>query len=254
MRYFLTLSYDGTRYHGWQIQQNAVSVQQTLEQSLSRLLKAETRVVGAGRTDTGVHASRYIAHFDAAPIDNQPAFLYHLNCILPSDIAVSEVREVIPEAHARFDAVKREYRYYISRTKDPFRRDTVLYYSYPLDVEEMNRAAAAVMEYQDFTSFCRLHSDNKTNVCRIYESYWTRQGDLLIYTVVADRFLRNMVRALVGTMTDVGRGKTTVEEVRRIVELKSRGAAGASAPAHGLFLTDVVYPEEIYRTDNSNDL
>lgn len=248
MRFFLGLSYKGTAYNGWQIQPNAPSVQQTLQRALSVLLKETIEVAGAGRTDTGVHASFYIAHFDTenpAPMHSDD-FCYHLNCILPKDIAVSSIRPVRADAHARFDARLRSYKYYILQEKNPFRIDTTYQCTVPLDVERMNQAAALILQYDDFTSFCKLHADNKTNICHVTESYWGQCGTELVYTISADRFLRNMVRAIVGTLMDVGRGKITPEQFREIIEVKSRGKAGSSAAAQGLFLTDVVYPDHIY--------
>ncbi len=246
-RYFLTLSYNGTAYNGWQMQPNAPTVQETLQRAMSALLKQAVGVVGAGRTDTGVHAARYVAHFDAAePIANEKDFLFHLNCMLPDDIAVSRVRRVKPHANARFDAVSREYKYYITTEKDPFAADRAWKVTVPLDVEAMNRAAALLPETSDFTSFCRLHSDNKTNICKVFSAGWERAGNKLVFTVRADRFLRNMVRALVGTMVDVGRGKITVGGFAAIIEARDRGAASGSAYPQGLFLTDVEYRDEVF--------
>jgi tRNA pseudouridine38-40 synthase len=248
MRFFLTLSYRGTAYNGWQIQSNAPSVQQTLQRALSTLLRAQTETVGAGRTDAGVHAAHYVAHFDTEnPAPMQAGdFCHRLNALLPGDIAVSEVRRVKEEAHARFSAVRREYKYYVVTEKDPFRRETALRCEAPLDIERMNEAAAIVRETEDFTSFCKLHGGNRTNRCRIVSSGWERQGNLLIYTVSADRFLRNMVRALVGTMLDAGRGRLDAEGFRAVIDARARGAAGTSAPPQGLFLTAVDYPDDIY--------
>ena len=247
MRFFLYLSYNGTAYNGWQIQPNAPSVQQTIQDALTVLLKEKTEITGAGRTDTGVHAAYYVAHMDTdnpAPLECEN-FCYHLNCILPRDIAVSCIKQVKEDAHARFDAVSREYKYYITRRKDPFSINTALMHTAPLNIAAMNEAAKILFEYDDFTSFSKLHSDNKTNICKIMESAWEENGDILIYTVRADRFLRNMVRAIVGTLLDVGRGKIATDDVKNIIELKFRGAAGASVPPHGLFLTDIEYNENI---------
>ena len=247
MRFFLTLSYRGTAYRGWQVQDNALSVQQALQGALSVLLGAPTEVVGAGRTDAGVHAARYVAHFDTdsqKPMDQD--FTYHLNAILPKDIAVHTVQRVKEEAHARFSATLREYKYFIVSEKDPFRVETAYHYPQVLNLEKMNEAAAALPEYTDFAAFCKLHGGNKTTLCRLQASLWVREGNALIYTVSSDRFLRNMVRAIVGTLIDVGRGKLTPDEFRRVVESGNRSAAGTSAPPQGLFLTDVRYPEDIF--------
>ncbi|MBQ2703011.1 MAG: tRNA pseudouridine(38-40) synthase TruA [Alistipes sp.] len=252
MRYFIELRYKGAAYCGWQRQNDVPSVQQTLEHALSTLLRAEIEVVGAGRTDTGVNASYYVAHFDSEVVlgDTQQV-VYKLNLILPEDIAVFAIREVSPEAHARFDAVRREYRYYIEQKKNPFTRDGSWQYYVPLDMEAMNRAAESLLRYDDFTSFAKLNSNNKTNICHIYHAEWSRESDRLCFTVVADRFLRNMVRALVGTLVDVGRGRYTPEQFEEIVASRDLSRSSGGAPAQGLFLSDVVYPEDLFkRTKN----
>ena len=250
MRYFIELSYDGAAYCGWQRQPDAATVQQTLEKGLSTLLRESIEVVGAGRTDTGVNASYYVAHFDVeGGIKDCAQLAYKLNLILPHDIAVKRVREVRSEAHARFDAVEREYTYYISQRKNPFRRYSAWQYYVPLDVERMNEAAAALLEYDDFTSFAKLNSNNKTNICRVVRAEWRRaerDEDLLIFTIRADRFLRNMIRAIVGTLVDVGRGRYTVEEFREILHSRDLSRSSAGAPAVGLFLSDVEYSEDVY--------
>ena len=250
MRYFIELSYDGAAYCGWQRQPDAATVQQTLEKGLSTLLRAEIEVVGAGRTDTGVNASYYVAHFDVeSGIKDCAQLVYKLNLILPHDIAVKRVREVKAEAHARFDAVEREYTYYISQRKNPFRRYSAWQYYVPLDVERMNEAAAVLLEYDDFTSFAKLNSNNKTNICRVVRAEWRRaerDEDLLIFTIRADRFLRNMIRAIVGTLVDVGRGRYTVEEFCDILHSRDLSRSSAGAPAVGLFLSDVEYSEDVY--------
>lgn len=247
MRYFLELSYSGKAYKGWQIQPRDPSVQHALQQALSTLLRTPTEVVGAGRTDTGVHASYYVAHFDtASPLGDAAHFCYHLNALLPDDIAVNGIRRVRDDAHARFDAELREYKYFVSLRKDPFRTDTACRYTLPLDMERMNEAAALLVGCGDYTSFAKLHSDNKTNICRVSRAGWCREGEQLVFTIAADRFLRNMVRAIVGTLLDVGRGKLTVDAVRDVIAGRDRSLSGSSAPAQGLFLTDVRYPEDVY--------
>ena len=250
MRYFIELSYDGAAYCGWQRQPDAPTVQQTLEKALSTLLRQEIEVVGAGRTDTGVNASYYVAHFDCENgVKDCAQLVYKLNLILPQDIAVKRVREVTPEAHARFDAVEREYTYYISQRKNPFRRYSAWQYYVPLDVERMNEAAATLLDYDDFTSFAKLNSNNKTNICRVVKAEWRRaecDEDLLIFTIRADRFLRNMIRAIVGTLVDVGRGRYTVEEFADILHSRDLSRSSAGAPAVGLFLSDVEYSEDVY--------
>lgn len=245
-RYFLQLSYKGTHYHGWQVQPNAISVQEVMEKALSTLLRETVSVIGAGRTDTGVHASYFILHFDL--VNEIPAgydVVYKLNSFLPEDIAVQYCWSVKVDAHARFSALSRTYHYFVSRDKNPFSTETCYYHSLPLDVEIMNQAARVLFDYEDFTSFSRLHTDVKTNNCKIMQAEWRTKGDQLIFVIKADRFLRNMVRAIVGTLLEVGKGKLSIEEFRQIIEKKDRGAAGASAPAHGLFLTNIEYPKEL---------
>lgn len=250
MRYFITLSYDGAAYCGWQRQPDAPSVQQTLERALSTLLRQPTEVVGAGRTDTGVNASYYVAHFDCeGEIADCAKLVYKLNLILPNDIAVRAIRAVRADAHARFDAQEREYTYYLSQRKNPFRRSSAWQYYVPLDVEAMNRAAEELLRYDDFTSFAKLNSNNKTNLCDVRLSEWRRDAedaDLLVFTIRADRFLRNMIRAIVGTLVDVGRGRYTVEQFREILHSRDLSRSSAGAPAVGLFLSDVVYAEDVY--------
>lgn len=244
MRYFAELSYKGTAYNGWQRQPNARSVQQTIEEALSTILREDIEIVGAGRTDTGVHAAHYVAHFDCPkPIDNPQSFVYHLNALLPEDIAFKRVYAVDSQAHARFDATQREYRYYIEPQKNPFTRQTAWQLTVPLDIEAMNRAAAHLLEAEDFTSFAKLGSNNSSNICHIFRAEWNVEphSGQLVFTFRANRFLRNMVRAVVGTLVDVGRGKISPEEFARIIEAKDLSQSSSSAPAAGLFLTDVVY-------------
>lgn len=249
MRYFIELQYHGGAYCGWQRQPDQPSVQQTLEQGLAVLLRTPVPVTGAGRTDTGVNASYYVAHFDTLdPIADLRQTVYKLNYILPGDIAVTGLTPVDPQAHARFDATEREYRYYIEQRKNPFSRAFVWQYYVPLDMERMNRAAALLPKYDDFTSFAKLNSNNKTNLCRVRCADWERQDDgVLRFTIRADRFLRNMVRAVVGTLVDVGRGRYTVEEFGGIIASRDLSRSSAGAPAQGLFLSDVVYPPEVFR-------
>ena len=255
MRYFIELSYDGAAYCGWQRQPDAPTVQQTLEQGLSTLLREPIEVVGAGRTDTGVNASYYVAHFDCEKgVDNCAQLVYKLNLILPHDVAIKSVRKVKEEAHARFDAIEREYTYYISQRKNPFRRYSAWQYYVPLDMERMNEAAAKLLEYDDFTSFAKLNSNNKTSICHVVRAEWRRadsDADLLIFTIRADRFLRNMIRAIVGTLVDVGRGRYTVEDFERILHSRDLSLSSAGAPAVGLFLSDVKYGEEVYVVEES---
>ena len=252
-RYFITLSYDGAAYCGWQRQPDAPTVQQTVENALSTLLRSQIEVVGAGRTDTGVNASKYVAHFDVEqPIADCAQLVYKLNLVLPQDVAVQEVRRVKDDAHARFDAVEREYTYYISQRKNPFRRYSAWQYYVSLDVEKMNLAAASLLQWDDFTTFAKLNSNNKTNICRVVKAHWRLADDdpdLLIFTIRADRFLRNMIRAIVGTLVDVGRGRYSVEDFESILHSCNLSLSSAGAPAQGLFLSDVEYDESVYCSD-----
>ncbi|MBQ8673425.1 MAG: tRNA pseudouridine(38-40) synthase TruA [Bacteroides sp.] len=246
-RYFIYLSYDGTAYHGWQIQPNGSSVQETLMQALSTLLRRSVEVVGAGRTDAGVHARLMVAHFDSeAPLDTL-LVADKLNRLLPPDISVFRLREVLPTAHARFDATAREYKYYVTLRKNPFQRQYACRLFSAPDFRRMNEAATTLMDYTDFTSFSKLHTDVKTNNCRITHAQWTAvDDDTWVFTIRADRFLRNMVRAVVGTLLEVGRGKLTPEGFRRVIEQRDRCKAGTSVPGHALYLVDVAYPETIF--------
>ena len=247
-RYIIQLSYNGTGYFGWQRQPNSVSVQEVIEKTLSTVLREEIAVVGAGRTDTGVHALFFVLHFDFSKEITEPEKLvYHLNCFLPGDIAIQNIRKVGNDFHARFSAVSRTYKYFICTEKNPFQTETCYQYTVPLDINKMNEAALVLFEFSDFTSFSKLHTDVKTNNCRIFQAEWKNENKQLVFTIKADRFLRNMVRAIVGTLIEVGKGKLTIEDFRKIIELKDRSAAGTSAPAKGLFLVDIEYPEEMFK-------
>lgn len=242
MRYFITFSYDGTAYHGWQIQPHSVTVQEELQKALSTLMRKPMEVVGAGRTDTGVHARKMIAHFDHDEVLDCPQLVYKLNKLLPRDIAVQHVESVADDMHARFSAKSRTYHYYVHLDKNPFLRS----YSWQVygnpDFELMNRAARVLMEYKDFTSFSKVNTDTKTNDCTITEARWDRVGeDQWRFTVTANRFLRNMVRAIVGTLMEVGRGRMTIEQLRSVIEAKDRCRAGDSVPGNALFLVEVLY-------------
>ena len=247
-RYFVTFSYDGTRYHGWQIQPNGDSVQQRLQEALSTLLREDICVTGAGRTDTGVHARMMVAHFDsdacfeAEEGINEAQLAYKLNRLLPYDIAVEKVEKVSQEMHARFSATSRTYHYYIHTKKDPFRRAYSCELHYELDFEKMNEAARVLMEYEDFGAFCKAGADVKTTLCRVTEARWIQTSETTWYFVItANRFLRNMVRAVVGTLIDVGRGRLSLEEFRKVIEGKRRTEAGESMPGNALFLEKIVY-------------
>lgn len=241
-RYFIHLSFDGSKYHGWQIQVNALSVQETLNHALSVLLKESVNVVGCGRTDTGVHARNFYAHINIKQEIQDPAQLvYKLNKFLPEDIAIHAVFSVEDDFHARFSAIARTYQYFLHQVKNPFLKQYSYFYPFPLDIDKMNEAASLLFKYSDFTSFSKLHTDTKTNICHLYEAKWGKNENQLIFTISADRFLRNMVRSIVGTLLDIGRGKTGLNDMIRIIEQKNRSEAGISVPAHALFLHEVKY-------------
>lgn len=231
------------------MQENANSVQAELNKALSVYLREPIETVGAGRTDTGVHARFFVAHFDSIRQDleeHSPHHLYKLNSILPKDIAVFGLKRMHNDAHARFDAVSRTYKYYISREKNPFCAELAYPLYVPLSVEAMNNAAKLLLSYTDFTSFSKLHTDVKTNSCNVTYAEWREEADgMLVFTITANRFLRNMVRAITGSLLDVGKGRLTVEQLGELVEAKDRQKAGASAPANGLFLTGITYPYDI---------
>ncbi|MFY1046867.1 tRNA pseudouridine(38-40) synthase TruA [Chryseobacterium sp. GP-SGM7] len=241
MRYFIEFSYNGKNYFGYQIQPKDISVQEVLEKALSTILREKIKTTGAGRTDTGVHAKKMFAHFETEQeLNNQ--FPRKLNSFLPADISVKRIFKVKDDFHARFNATFRTYEYYISLEKNPFSQDSAWqHWRKPLDIHKMNDACKILFEYEDFTSFAKLHTDNKTNLCKIYKAEWEQNGTELKFTVSANRFLRNMVRAIVGTMVEVGLGKIQPEDVRKVIENKNRNSAGTSAPAHALYLVDVGY-------------
>jgi len=243
-RFFLKLAYDGTNYHGWQVQENAHTVQAELEEKIGLMLSDKISVTGCGRTDTGVHAREFFAHFDAEKMPFEPKdFVYKLNRFLPGDIAIFDLFEVNPEMHTRFSAVSRTYKYFINTKKNPFNTKYSYYFNGDLDVDAMNRAAKYITEYDDFTSFSKLHTQTATNICKISEAAWEAFNDgRLIFTITADRFLRNMVRAVVGTLIEVGKKRITPEDVKSIIEAKDRSKAGFSVPANGLFLEKIKYP------------
>jgi tRNA pseudouridine38-40 synthase len=261
-RYFIHLAYNGQNYNGWQTQPGLPTVQETLEQALSTLLREKIAVVGCGRTDTGVHASDFYAHFDVDTFDvdkligscgndvdnistyqriNVSTLIFKLNNFLPPDIAVFDIFPVADNAHARFDAVARTYQYHVSDHRLPFRQGQYCRIWFHPDIEKMNEAAQVLMEYADFTSFAKLHTQVKTNICHLSEAHWDTVGDECVFTIRSNRFLRNMVRSVTGTLLDVGRGRLTLDGLRKIIEKKDRCAAGVSMPACGLFLTKVEY-------------
>ena len=242
MRYFIELAYKGTHFHGWQNQPDAISIQEVIEKALSTKLQEKISLTGAGRTDTGVHASFFIAHFDSSQTFDYKKLLYGLNHLVGKDISIRKLYKVSENSHARFDAISRTYQYRISLTKNPFLQETTSLFSKVLDVDLMNEACKTLFNYIDFTSFSKVHTDTKTNNCTISEAYWEQKEDLLVFTITADRFLRNMVRAIVGTLIEVGINKITIPEFKKIIETKNRSKAGSSVPPEGLFLTDIKYP------------
>ncbi|MCK5169359.1 MAG: tRNA pseudouridine(38-40) synthase TruA [Bacteroidales bacterium] len=248
-RYFIQLSYKGTNYHGWQIQPNAISVQEVVTNAFSTILREGIEITGAGRTDTGVHASYFVAHFDSAinKLDLDKKFLFKLNSLLPKDIAIHQVSQVKNETHARFDATSRTYHYYIHQQKDPFLLESSYFLPQKLNIDLMNEACELLFQFTDFTSFSKLHTDVKTNNCKIIEAFWSIDDYKLKFTITADRFLRNMVRAIVGTLIDVGKNKISLKDFIQIIEGKNRSDAGVSVPSHGLFLSNIVYPENIFK-------
>jgi len=245
LRYFIELAYNGKAYFGWQSQPDAVTVQESLEKALFVLLQQPTPITGAGRTDTGVHATRYYAHFDAEEIHDQASLIYKLNSVLPEDIAVYDVFKVPEESHARFDALSRSYKYQVIQHKNPFLAERSHFVKNKLDVESMNRAAERLKNYTDFKCFSKSKTDVKTYNCKITEAYWEKTDDLLIFNITADRFLRNMVRAIVGTLLEIGLHKIKMEDLHRIIESRDRQQAGTSVPAKALFLTGITYPGSI---------
>lgn len=242
-RYFVYLSYDGTNYHGWQIQPNGISVQEEMQKALSILLRGNIEIVGAGRTDAGVHARVMVAHFEYPTEIDCAQLAYKLNRLLPKDISVRKVMPVDADMHARFSAVRRTYHYYVHLHKDPFHRHYSCEMHYDLDFELMNKAAEYLLQVSDFASFCKSHTDVKTTICRVTQAEWVSDGDGLWHFVIsADRFLRNMVRAVVGTLVEVGRHRMTIEQFHAVVNGKNRCKAGESMPGNALFLEDVRYP------------
>jgi tRNA pseudouridine38-40 synthase len=250
-RYFLKLSYKGSSFNGWQIQDNSHNtVQQVLQEKMSLLLKEKIELTGCGRTDTGVHAKNYIAHFDSEVgdlISNREHWKYKFNALLPAEIAIQNIFKVNEHAHARFDALSRTYFYFLHRYKNPFIEQFSYFMFGEVDFEIMNKAATILLEYTDFTSFSKLNTQTKTNNCKITKAIWQKIGDHeWRFTIRADRFLRGMVRAIVGTLLLVGRNKITIHDFRKIIEAKDRSKAGNNVPANALFLTGVEYPKDFY--------
>jgi len=240
-RYFINFAYNGTSFHGWQRQPHDISVQEVLEESLATILRQPIELIGAGRTDAGVHAKQMYAHFD---IDKLPKIdlVKKMNSLLPHAIAVFDFIKVNDNAHARFDATSRTYEYHLHTQKDPFLNSNSFYFSQKLNIEKMNEAANILLAYEDFECFSKTHTDVNTFLCNITEAFWQKDSHRLIFTISANRFLRNMVRAIVGTLLDVGIEKTPIDQIHKIVASKNRAEAGFSVPAHGLYLTQIKYP------------
>ncbi len=242
MRYFIHLAYKGTHFNGWQIQPHSPSVQEEIQNGLTTLLKQKTIVVGCGRTDTGVHSHSFFAHFETSEDFDSAQLTYRLNKIISCDIAILNIFSVEEDMHARFSALSRTYTYSIHTVKNPFVQETSFYYPFKLDLEAMNNACKELFNHIDFTSFCKLHTDVNNNNCEIKFAEWTQKNDEITFTISANRFLRNMVRAITGTMLEIGRGKISVQDFREIIEKKDRAAAGMSVAAHGLSLIKIEYP------------
>jgi tRNA pseudouridine38-40 synthase len=248
-RYFVKLAFDGTAYHGWQKQKNAPSIQQLLNDAFSMILREPVKLTGAGRTDTGVHAWEFYAHFDLEEElsdARREKLVFKLNSYLPEDVVIFGIFRVKPDANARFSATTRTYKYVISTFKNPFLKGFSYYHYGKLDIDLMNKAAAILLETEDFTSFSKVDTDTKTNICKVYQAEWETAGDELVFTITANRFLRNMVRAIVGTLLEAGKGRIGPEDFKRIIGSKNRSDAGDSVPAGGLYLAHIEYPEEIF--------
>ena len=245
MRYFIEFAYKGTYYHGWQIQPNAISVQQILNQALSIILKIDINLVGAGRTDTGVHAKQMFAHFDFDESIEKDFLIYKLNSYLPKDIAVLDFYKVSNNAHARFNATKRTYEYHIHTQKNAFDSDDSYYFKNNLNIDLMNKACQILKNHTNFECFSKVHTDVNTFNCTIENAIWIKNETKIIFTIAADRFLRNMVRAIVGTMINVGLEKVSLQQFIEIIESKDRKKAGFSVPAHGLYLTKIEYQKAL---------
>jgi tRNA pseudouridine38-40 synthase len=246
VRYFLDLSYKGTNYHGWQIQKNAHTLQAEIENALSKLLGIETPIMGSGRTDAGVHAKQQIAHFDTEDKIDTLELALKLNRFFSLDIAVNSIVQVQADAHARFNANERAYEYHMHKYKDPFKQHASYYFSKPLNLSEMHKATAILIGTHDFESFSRVKTEVNNFLCTIHKAEWQEQNDSLIFRVTANRFLRGMIRALVGTLIDVGLGKLSVEDFVKVIDQRDRRAAGSAVPAMGLYLSKVAYPDTVY--------
>jgi len=250
LRYFIEFAYNGKAYHGWQKQPNVISIQEVLEKALSTLLNKTIEVVGAGRTDTGVHAKQMFAHLDLEDPINDSQFVYKMNQFLPKDIVVKAIHHVRADAHARFDATSRTYTYIISEGKNPFTIESSLLLKNKLDIDKMNQAAKELLNYKNFKCFSKVHTNVKTYNCNVMHVEWKRTNNELLFTITADRFLRNMVRAIVGTLIDIGNNKMDVQDLNGIIESQDRSNAGTSVLAQGLYLTKITYPEDTFLNGN----
>jgi len=246
MRYFFEVSYKGKNYNGWQSQANGIGVQTVLEEALSKLLREEIKIVGSGRTDTGVHCEQQFFHADILKQIDETNFSWRLNTLLPKDIVIGKIRKVKPDASARYAAVERSYQYRITLKKNPFLNDLALYYFKPVDIENMNKAATLLCGTHDFECFSKVKTDVNHFICEIKKAKWNQKGDLLVFDITANRFLRSMVRAIVGTLLEVGEGKLSLKDFKEILKSKDRKKAGANVAAHGLYLVGVKYPTSIF--------
>lgn len=246
MRFMIQLSYNGHGFHGWQRQNNAPSIQQEIEEKLTTVFRIKTAIVGCGRTDTGVHATQYFAHFETDHEFNAKDLTHKLNSMLPVGIAVQRIFPISNDGHARFSATKRSYEYRITKVKNPFATDLAYRFNLPLDLERMNKACIMMLGEQDFGCFCKANADNHTNICNVSEAKWTESDNMLVFQISANRFLRNMVRAVVGTMLEIGQDRMSLADFQAVLDSKDRTYAGPSVPPHGLYLTAVEYPSEIF--------
>lgn len=246
MRYFFEILYDGSNYHGWQRQENAVSVQQVVEEALSTILRTEITIVGSGRTDTGVHCEQQFFHTDFKKTIDETKLLFQLNSFLPKDISINSIRQVQVDGHARFSAISRSYQYRINLKKNPFNRQYSYYFHQSLDLELMNRACEQLIGNHDFESFSKVKTEVNNFMCHITLANWVKKNEVVLFDITANRFLRGMVRSIVGTLLQVGQGKMNVKDFTSVISAKDRRKAGAAAPAHGLFLTSVSYPDSIF--------
>jgi len=250
LRYLLELSFNGSNYHGWQIQPKSISVQETIEKCISTILNKKTNIVGAGRTDTGVHASYFCAHFDSLiTIEDKTDFVYKLNSFLPNDISIHTLYKVSDDFHARFDALSRTYQYKLNTKKNPFLIDGSYFLKKDIDFSKMNLAALKLYNYKDFKCFSKSNTDVHTFDCNITNAKWRFKENYWLFEISANRFLRNMVRAIIGTLIEIGEGKNEINHMDKVIMSKNRKEAGYSVPAHGLYLTDIIYPEKFLLDD-----